>query len=317
MYPSRIASTYVQAPGAVVMIRPHHFRSNEETMTDNAFQKATPDGVSGGALAEVDAAIDKLRAAGVEVHAFDDHDTDRPDSVFPNNWFSTHHGGHIAVYPMQAPSRQRERRWDVIEYLKRFYRVQDVVDFSGLEYDGLSLEGTGAMVLDHISRVAYTVRSNRADPILLERFCTHFRYEPMVFDATDLDDRPVYHTNVLMAVGTGYAMICLDMITDPERRAEIATRLVENGRHLVELSQAQIKDFAGNALELMGKDGPILALSERAFSSLTDHQIETISEHAKILPLNVPIIERAGGSVRCMLAGVHLAKRPTEAGDVQ
>ena len=165
----------LQAPGAVVMIRPHHFRSNPETSGDNAFQTlARNDESAAGiqALAEFDQAVAALREAGVTVHVFDDEGTETPDSVFPNNWFSTHAGGHIAIYPMFAPNRRKERRWDVIEMLKRDYRVQDVIDYSGLERDGLALEGTGAMVLDHIGRIAYTVQSNRADPVLLERFCT-------------------------------------------------------------------------------------------------------------------------------------------------
>jgi len=141
---------------------------------------------------------------------FDDHGAvETPDSVFPNNWFSTHSGGHIAIYPMYAPSRRRERRTDVIEMLKAEYRVQDVIDYSGMELDRLFLEGTGAMVLDHIGRIAYVARSHRADPILLERFCTHFGFEPMAFDTADAAGNPVYHTNVIMCVGTEFALIAL------------------------------------------------------------------------------------------------------------
>jgi len=168
--------------------------------------------------------------------------------VFPNNWFSTHAGGHVAVHAMRSPSRRRERRSDVIEQLKTAYRVQDVIDYSGLEQDGLFLEGTGAMVLDHIARVAYTARSHRADPLALERFCTHFRYEPTVFDTADASGQPIYHTNVLMCVATTFAA------------------------------------FAGNAIELSGQGG-------------------------RLVPLAVPTVEMAGGSVRCMIAGVHLSPR--------
>ena len=153
----------LQAPEAVVMIRPHHFHPNPETMADNAFQRRSDDAavaVAARALAEFDAAVAKLRGAGIAVHVFDDDGArNTPDSVFPNNWFSTHIGGHIAIYPMHAPNRRRERRADVIEMLKANYRVQDVIDYSGLEQDGISLEGTGAMVLDHVGRIAYTVRA--------------------------------------------------------------------------------------------------------------------------------------------------------------
>ncbi|CAM3683947.1 citrulline utilization hydrolase CtlX [Phaeobacter inhibens] len=301
----------LQAPGAVVMIRPHHFCSNPETRDDNAFQtlaRETADVTSAQALAEFDAAVAALRGAGVSVHVFDDTSTEIPDSVFPNNWFSTHAGGHVAVYPMYAANRRKERRWDVIELLKRDYRVQDVIDYSGLEQDGLALEGTGAMVLDHIGRIAYTVKSNRADPVLLERFCTHFNFEPMVFEARDAQGRDVYHTNVLMGIGTDYALICLDMITDPMRRAEVAARLEETGRRVIDLTPEQIAGFAGNALELTG-DRRLLALSSRAVEVLRPEQIAIVERSADLLPLSIPTIETAGGSVRCMLAAIHLSPR--------
>ncbi len=293
------------------MIRPHGFRSNPETRADNAFQTADAGGeVAAAARAEFDAAVAQLRGAGVTVHDFDDFGTDTPDSVFPNNWFSTHPGGHVAVYPMFAENRRRERRWDVIDMLKRQYRVQDVIDYSGLEEDGLALEGTGAMVLDHIEHVAYVATSNRADPVLLERFCTNFAFEPIAFDAADAEGRRVYHTNVLMTIGTGFAMVGLEMISDPARRDTVAERLAEPGRDVIDLSAAQIGDFAGNAIELTGSDGPVLALSARALASLTPDQIARIERHAALLPLTVPTIETAGGSVRCMIAGLHLSRRP-------
>ena len=303
--------TSLQAPSAVVMIRPHHFRSNPETKGDNAFQTladTSATATAAQALAEFDGAVEALRGAAVSVHVFDDTTTETPDSVFPNNWFSTHAGGHVAVYPMFAKNRRKERRWDVIELLKREYRVQDVIDYSGLEQDGLSLEGTGAMVLDHIGRIAYTVKSNRADPVLLERFCTHFNFEPMVFEAKDEAGRDVYHTNVLMGIGTGYALICLDMIADPARRVQVAARLEETGRQVIDLTPHQIASFAGNALELTGRKR-LLALSAKALDALRPDQISVIEQSAEPLPLTIPTIETAGGSVRCMLAGIHLSPR--------
>lgn len=301
----------LQAPSAVVMVRPHHFRSNPETKGDNAFQTlatTSAQATSAQALAEFDGAVETLRGAGVTVHVFDDTTTETPDSVFPNNWFSTHAGGHVAVYPMYAENRRKERRWDVIELLKRDYRVQDVIDYTGLEQDGLSLESTGAMVLDHIGRIAYTVKSNRADPVLLERFCTHFNFEPMVFEAKDDAGRDVYHTNVLMGIGTEYALICLDMIVDPVRRAEVSARLEETGRRVIDLTSEQISSFAGNALELTGRSR-LLALSATALQALRPDQTSIIEQSAELLPLTIPTIETAGGSVRCMLAGIHLSPR--------
>lgn len=308
----------LQAPASVVMVRPHRFAPNPETVADNAFQRPadqqTAQAVADAAYREVTNAAERLEAEGVRVHLFEDHgERDTPDSVFPNNWFSTHPGGHIAIYPMASPSRRRERRADVIELLKTAYRVQDVIDYSGLEPDGLFLEGTGAMVFDHLARVAYTARSNRADPVALERFCTHFNFEPMVFDTADTAGRPIYHTNVLMCVATAFAMVGFELMTDARRADEVRARLAESGREVIALSAAQIADFAGNAIELSGRDGRLLALSQRAFDSLTAAQKAVIERTARLVPLAVPTVELAGGSVRCMIAGVHLAPRSRQA----
>lgn len=303
----------VQAPAGVVMVRPHHFRPNPQTAADNAFQASDPGSgalLAAAAYAEVSGAAAALADAGVTVHLFEDSDDGAtPDSVFPNNWFSTHAGGHVAIYPMFSPNRRRERRSDVIDMLKRCYRVQDVIDYSGLEEDALYLEGTGAMVLDHIDRVAYVVRSNRANAVVLERFCTHFNFEPMAFDAADREGRAVYHTNVMMCIGTGFALLAPSMIADPARRAEILARLAQSGRTVIELSEDQVRNFAANAIELATPSGLLLALSARALASLAAHQLAMIERSARILALPVPNIELAGGSVRCMLAGVHLTAR--------
>lgn len=302
----------VQAPSAVVMIRPDRFFPNPQTAADNRFQ-SVPDGgadqIAARAQREFDGAVQRLRDAGVTVHVFRDRGGDTPDSLFPNNWFSTHHGGHVAIYPMFAENRRRERRADVIELLKRRYRVAEVTDYSGLEPDGLVLEGTGAMVLDHIGRLAFVARSNRADPILLERFCTRFGYEPIVFDAQDGSGTPVYHTNVLMTVGTHVALAGLDMVADHERRRTICGRLAETGRAVIALSAAQIADFAGNAIELSTPDGLVMALSTRALAALTAEQVAALERTVRLLPLDLDTIESAGGSARCMIAGIHLARR--------
>jgi len=295
------------------MIRPHYFSPNQETAKDNAFQRTNDDlnttEMAKSAFSETTNVANKLNSFGIKTHIFEDESTKSPDSVFPNNWFSTHPGGHIAIYPMYPENRRLERRHDIIEMLKRNYRVQDVIDYSGLEPDGLFLEGTGAMVLDHIDRVAYAVRSNRTNPVVLERFCTHFNYEPMVFDAVDDNANPVYHTNVLMCIATDFVMICLDMVSDSARRLEIEERFKRSGRHIIALSKQQINNFAGNALELQGNKGRILALSSVALKALSPKQKAMIEQSTTILPLDIPTIELAGGSVRCMLAGVHLSPR--------
>jgi len=303
----------VQAPKSVVMIRPHHFHPNPATAEDNVFQASdagrSASAIAAAAHAEVTRAAERLEAAGVTVHLFEDEGRTTPDSVFPNNWFSTHSGGHVAIYPMYSPSRRKERRVDVIEMLKRRYRVQDVIDYSGLEEDNVFLEGTGAMVLDHIERVAYAARSNRTSEVALERFCTHFNFEPVVFDAVDASGRPIYHTNVLMCIGTEFCLIGLNTIRDAARRAEIAERLADGGRAIIDLTHEQITEFAGNAIELHGRNGRVVALSARALKALRPDQVAVLEGLATVLPLDVPTIELAGGSVRCMLAGIHLAAR--------
>lgn len=302
-----------QAPNSVVMIRPHQFAPNTMTAADNSFQ-SVPDGmppqeIADAAHKEVTQATQVLRDAGITVHLFEDEHSATPDSVFPNNWFSTHSGGHVAVYPMYSPNRRAERRWDVLEMLKHKYRVQDIIDYSGLEQDALFLEGTGAMVIDHLERVVYAARSKRTSEVLLERFCTHFNFEPVIFDAVDQGGHPIYHTNVLMCIATDFVMVGTETIADPNRRDEVRSRLGRAGRDIIDLSHEQIADFAGNAIELNGANGPALVLSSRALEAMTSDQLRVVESHVALVPIDIPTIELAGGSARCMIAGIHLSKR--------
>ncbi len=309
--------SFPQSPSAVVMVRPHHFAPNPQTAHDNAFQSSADhlgmlpsSSLSAKAYDEVTLVAGRLREAGVKVHLFEDlGEKGTPDSVFPNNWFSTHSGGHVALYPMFALNRRRERRHDIIDMLKADYRVQDVIDYSGLEADELFLEGTGAMVLDHVERVAYACLSRRTSEVLLERFCTHFNYEPIAFPTLGEANKPVYHTNVMMCIANEFVLLGADLITDPQRRLAVMQRLAGSGRELIVLAPEQIAAFAGNALELTGSQGRVLAMSSKGVSSLNASQRRTIEKYANLLALPVPTIELAGGSVRCMLAGVHLTRR--------
>jgi hypothetical protein len=295
------------------MIRPHHFLPNPETMADNSFQAIeltqSPERIAELAYKEISQAQLILESQGIKVHMFEDESTQTPDSVFPNNWFSTHSGGHIAIYPMYAQNRRLERRSDIIDMLKQSYRVQDIVDYSGLEQDHIYLEGTGAMVLDHLDRVAYAVQSKRANSLALERFCTHFNYEPMLFDASNSAGESVYHTNVLMCIATEFVLMAPSMITNTPRREEIIQRFQASGRDVIELSEAQISHFCGNAIELKSSNGRILALSTTAYNALTTEQSKLIEKSAKLVPIDVSTIELAGGSIRCMIAGIHLSPR--------
>jgi len=303
----------IQAPSSVVIIRPWTFFANPETAADNHFQKkseVSKKEVALKARLEVDALVELLEKHFIKVHLFDDFgDKNTPDSVFPNNWFSTHSGGHIALYPMYSPSRRREKRSDVIDLLKQKYRVQDVVDFSGLEWDNLFLEGTGAMVLDNVNRVAYSAKSHRASEIILERFCTLFMYEPMAFDSSDSNGDAIYHTNVMMCICSKLVLICSAMIKGKVRRNEVLNRLTESGLTIIELSMPQVENFAANAIELTGGGESYLLMSERAKGALSKQQLIQIETFSKILTVAIPTIELAGGSVRCMVAGVHLSPR--------
>lgn len=300
----------IQAPDAVILVRPHHFHPNPQTAADNAFQREVDSDVSRAAYDESTRVAEALEAAGIRVHIFEDETDATPDSVFPNNWFSTHVDGRVAVYPMYAENRRAERRQDIIDFLKHTYRVQEVTDYSGYEEDEIYLEGTGAMVLDHANRVVYAIRSKRCDETLVERFCTVFGYEPVIFDALDANGMPIYHTNVMMCIATDFALVGLDTIADAESRATVIRRLEDSGHTVIDLTNEQIDSFAGNALELRGSNGDrVLAISETAFASLRDDQKAIIEQSCAILPLPVSTIESAGGSVRCMIAGVHLEPR--------
>lgn len=302
-----------QAPNTVIMVRPHHFTPNQETRGDNAFQiqdEIEPlHSTAKQAYEQVSNAIDQLRAAGINVEVFEDETTDTPDSVFPNNWFSTHPGGLVALYPMYAKNRRKERRADIITYLKRLYYVKEITDYSAREEDGVFLEGTGAMVVDHLERVVYAAVSNRCDAGLVEQFCTRFCYEPVLFNAVNQNGIAVYHTNVLLCIGTQFAMAGFNMIPDPVQRSTIINRLQQSGRQVIELTEQQVNAFCGNALELSTEQGSVLVLSQTAHDALTHEQRACLSRYVKLLPIDVSVIEMAGGSARCMLAGVHLSHR--------
>ncbi len=296
------------------MIRPSRFFPNPETALDNSFQqKAQPESfeqVSLQARAEFDRAVEALTAAGVKVHQFEDTPSPpKPDAVFPNNWFSTHHDGRIALFPMYTPSRRAERRADIIELLGAHYHATEVVDYSHFEERGLFLEGTGSLVLDHLHRIAYVSLSRRADREPLEKFCADFDFEPVTFQSTSADGQAIYHTNVMMCLGTNFALVGLENIPDTAQRQSVRKRLESTGKTIISLSPEQINNFAGNALELQNEQEKLVVLSARAAAHLGAEKRAAIERFARIVPLDLPTIELAGGSARCMLATVHLPPR--------
>jgi hypothetical protein len=304
-----------QAAGAVLMIRPAAFGRNAETAASNYFQSThAPTAaatVAANAVREFDGLAVALAAAGVDVHAFAGQpQSPPPDEVFPNNWVSFHADGTVVLYPMLAPSRRRERRPAVLDDLREHgYRVSRVVDLTTLEQQGSFLEGTGSVVLDRTNRIAYACRSPRTADRALAELGGALGYEIVAFDAADRDGRAIYHTNVLMSVGSSFAVLCTAALADPALRRTVVERLAATRHELVELRFGQLHAFAGNLLELRAGSSPVIALSTTAWASLDPAQHRVLERHGEIVAADVGTIERhGGGSVRCMLAELFLPR---------
>ena len=308
------SAAHAQSTDSVLMIRPGRFYPNPETAADNAFQRDANqdlDALTLVARNEFDTAVQLLRTAGVNVHVFEDTaEPEKPDAVFPNNWISTHHDGRIALFPMYSNLRRRERRQDIVEGLRKHYRVTEVIDYSAFEDEGCYLEGTGSLVFDHLNKFVYVSLSNRSNPKLIQRFADDFSYEPVTFTSIGSNGQPIYHTNVMMCMGTAFAMVGLNVIPNKAERQELRARLEKTGKEIVELSADQIANFAGNAIELHNQSGEkLLVLSNRAVRTLTEEQRKTLTRYARLLALELPTIELGGGSARCMMATIHLPPR--------
>lgn len=305
-----------QLASTVLMIRPVRFESNPMTAASNRFQGrsgVSPADQQAAALREFDGLVAALRENGVEVIVVDDTpEPHTPDSIFPNNWISTHADGTVVLYPMEAVNRRTERREDILETLaaEHDFRIKRVLDLTGHEQHGRFLEGTGSMVLDRSNRVSYACLSSRTHETVLEKFAMAMGYDVVSFDAVDRGGVPIYHTNVLMNVGEKVAVICDEAIRDETQRQAALDRLRATGHDIVRLTYAQLEAFAGNMLELRDMDGKrVLAMSRQAFASLTDDQREVLRKGARIVQVPIDTIEgSAGGSVRCMLAEMHLPR---------
>jgi len=303
-----------QLASSVLMIRPARFESNPLTAESNVFQgrtRATPGEQQAAALREFDTLVNALRAEGINVVVVEDTpEPHTPDSIFPNNWVSFHADGKVVLYPMEAVNRRTERRADIIERLgdASGFQVTEVIDLSGHEKAGHYLEGTGSMVLDRANKIAYACLSSRTQLDPLGDFAQRMAYDVVAFDAVDRNGVPIYHTNVLMNVGETIAVICDEAIARDDQREAVLTRLRETGHDVVRLSYDQLEAFAGNMLELRNQDGDrVLAMSSRAWKSLNAEQRAVLQSNSRIVSAAIDNIEdSAGGSVRCMLAEVHL-----------
>ena len=302
-----------QITNTVLMVRPVRFRMNEETVVNNYFQEEMDlknEEINRQAQQEFDAFVYKLREVGVKVIGVDDiYEQNTPDSVFPNNWITFHQNGNVAIYPMFAENRRRERREDILDKVEEEgFLIENVYDYTDAEQENIFLEGTGAMVLDRVHRKAYCALSPRADEELFIEFCEDFEYTPVIFKAyqkVDGKQVPIYHTNVMMALGEDFAIVCLDTITDKSERKNLLHHLKEDKKEIISITPEQMCQYAGNMLQVQGKDSTYLVMSDVAYNALTPQQIQTIEKYTQILHSNLETIETCGGgSARCMLAEV-------------
>ncbi|MCF8714078.1 amidinotransferase [Joostella atrarenae] len=308
-----------QITNTILMVRPVNFRMNEQTAVNNYFQEDIDilnEAVNKKAQREFDAFVEKLRAVGVNIIVVEDTPSpDTPDSIFPNNWISTHDDGTLALYPMFAENRRNERREDILEVLEENgFRIDNVMDYTSAEEEGVFLEGTGSVILDRINRKAYCALSPRADEDLFIEFCEDFEYFPVIFTANqdvDGERKPIYHTNVMMCVGDDFAVICLDSIDDKKERKNILTHLKNDGKEIISISEVQMSNFAGNMLQVESNEGKkYLVMSEAAHKSLNEGQVKAIEKYVSVLSGNLETIETCGGgSARCMMAEIFLPKK--------
>jgi len=305
----------MQTTDTVLMIEPIAFGFNEQTAVNNYFQVQQEGNVQDEALKEFNAFVEKLKAKGINVITIKDTlDPKTPDSIFPNNWVSFHADGKVVLYPMFAENRRLERREDIINQIKEQFDVKEIIDYSEIEKQNKYLEGTGSMIFDHDNKIAYGSVSLRLDEELFRKFCSEFGFKPVVFHSyqTAGEERlPIYHTNVMMCVADKFVVICLDCIDDELEREKVIETIKNSGKELIEISEEQMQNFAGNMLQVQNKSGEkFLVMSQSAYKSLNPQQISEIEKYCEIIYSDLKVIEtNGGGSARCMLAEVFLPKR--------
>ena len=307
----------MQTTDTVLMIEPIAFGYNAQTAENNYFQVEQKDSdIQQKALSEFNNFVEKLRSKGINVITIKDTlEPHSPDSIFPNNWVSFHKDGKVVLYPMFAPNRRVERREDILETIKnQGFEIAEVDDFSHFENDDKFLEGTGSMIFDHDHKIAYGSVSLRLDEELFRKFCAKFGFTPVVFHSfQNVGDQrlPIYHTNVMMCVADQFVVICLDCIDDELEREKVQEVIKSSGKEIIEISEDQMQQFAGNMLQVQNSEGKkFLVMSETAYKSLTPEQIQNIEKYCEIIYSDLNTIEtNGGGSARCMLAEVFLPRK--------
>jgi len=303
----------MQTTNHILMIRPVDFKFNEQTAANNKFQVASEtQDVQAQALKEFDDFVEQLRQNDVDVTVIDDtFQPETPDSIFPNNWVSFHEDGSVYLYPMFSENRRLERRKEILEGLKTRFELNHLSDLSFYEMQYAFLEGTGSMVLDRTNKIAYACLSVRTDEEVLNNFCMLTGYDPVIFQAVDSDNFPIYHTNVMMCIGDRFAVVCLDSIRDAEERLKVSISLKGSGKEIIEISLEQMNKFAGNMLQVSNTTGEsLLVMSEQAYLSLNPEQVGALERYSRIIYAPLYTIEKnGGGSARCMLAEIHLPSK--------
>ncbi len=306
----------MQTTDTILMVRPANFGYNAQTATNNSFQNSEGatnyEAIKAQAQAEFEGLASRLREVGVNVVIVEDTQTPvKPDAVFPNNWVSFHDDGQVFLYPMYAENRRLERRRDVVESLNDRFEVTNITDLSLHEADSRFLEGTGSMIIDRENQVIYACISPRTEESLFYQYCDAVNYQPVVFHSVDRSGGDIYHTNVVMALGETFVVICMETVKDTAERDLLYQCFEDTAKEVVEISLEQLEHFAGNMLQVRNTQGDtFLVMSEQAFKSLTPAQISQIEEHTQILHAPLYTIETfGGGSARCMLAELFLPKR--------
>jgi hypothetical protein len=303
-------SSEAQTAGTALMVEPAAFGFHAEAAKSNAFAKAGGE-TANAAISEFHGLAEALARAGVEILKLEDsEEPKKPDAIFPNNWVSFHEDGTVVLYPMATEARRLERNFEGLRNLlvKAGFDIRNVIDLSFHERDGHFLEGTGSLILDRPQRRAYANLSPRTDAVVIADFDDRLDYSTFLFDARDRGGRPIYHTNVLMSLGARFAVLCLDAVAE-EYREVLIGEIENSGRTLIEVDYEQMRQFGCNVIELRGSGGPVIALSSAARRSFRPDQLRSLESFGQLVEADIPTIEAVGGgSVRCMIADVHLPR---------
>jgi len=299
----------MQTTNTVLLVRPASFSYNKETALSNAFQNeisTVAEGLQAKALEEFNTFVSILENKGISVQVFEDTPLPiKPDAIFPNNWISIHADGRLVLYPMCTPNRQQERRLDIVEQLEKEYQITEIIDLSAYEQEGRYLEGTGSIIFDHKNKTAYACLSQRTDKLLFEEVVKRLGYKALSFYAFDQNNAAIYHTNVMMSIGDGFSVICLESIKNELERDVVRNSLLTSGLEIVEISLEQVNNFAGNMLALNVEEQQILVMSQSAYDCLKEEQKKQLEKYCELLPLAIPTIETVGGgSARCMICEI-------------